>query len=91
MIGFVIRLIGWALLLGCTARLSDAIWTNDGLTGIAGLQSFHDSGMIALLGAPVILALAGAGPLRAPVTFVGFFLAGAGLTAPFAIARVAGI
>ena len=90
MIGFVIRLIGWVLLLGCSARFADAVWTRDGLAGIAGLQNFHDTGMIALLGAPVILALLGFGSLRAAAMFVGFFLAGAALTAPFAIARVAG-
>lgn len=91
MIGFVIRLIGWVLLLGCTARFADAVWTRDGLAGIAGLQGFHDAGMIALLGAPLVLAVLGFGPLRALTMFAGFFLAGAALTAPFAIARVAGV
>ena len=90
MIGFVIRLVGWVLLLGCTARIADAVWANDGLSGIVGLQSFHDGGMIALIAAPIILALAGFGPLRGLAMFVGFFLAGAALTAPFAIARVVG-
>jgi hypothetical protein len=91
MLGFLIRLIGYALLLGLSARIAAAIWTRDGLDGVAGLQPFHDGGMIVLYAAVLVLALVGFGRLRAPALFVGFFLAGAALTAPFAIARVAGV
>jgi hypothetical protein len=90
MLGFVIRLIGYALLLGFSARLASTLWSRDGLDAIVALQPFHDQGILALYVAAVVLALIGFGRLRALAIFVGFFLAGAALTAPFAIARVAG-
>jgi hypothetical protein len=90
MLGFLIRLIGYALLLGVSARIAAEIWIRDGLDGIGSLQPFHDAGIIVLSVAAFVLALVGFGRLRAPAIFVGFFLAGAAVTAPFAIARVAG-
>lgn len=89
MLGFVIRLIGYALLLGFAARLADELWGRDGLDRIGALQSFHDHGMLLLYVAAVVLALVGFGRWRTLAIFAGFFLAGAALTAPFAIARVA--
>jgi hypothetical protein len=91
MLGFLIRLIGYALLLGVSTRIAAAIWSRDGLDGVAGLQPFHDAAIIVLAVAAVVLALVGFGRLRAPAIFIGFFLAAAAVTAPFAIARVAGM
>jgi hypothetical protein len=91
MIGFVIRLVGYAFLLGATSRIAQALWSQQGLDGVPSLQGFHDIGMTALLVAPIVLALLGFGALRGVCIFVGFFLAGAALTAPFTIARVVGL
>jgi hypothetical protein len=92
MLGFIVRLVGYALLLGVSSRVAQTLWSNDGLDAIGALTSFHDKGVTALLVAPVVLALVGAVPaLRSIAMFLGFFLAGAALTAPFVCARVAGM
>jgi hypothetical protein len=90
MLGFVIRLIGYALLLGLSAQVANALWSHHGLDAIGALRSFHDKATLLLYVAAIVLALIGFGRLRAPAIFIGFFLAGAALTAPFAIARVVG-
>jgi hypothetical protein len=41
--------------------------------------------------APLVLALFGAGPLRAVAIFAGFFLAAAAITAPFVCMRIVGV
>jgi len=87
---FIIRLVGYAVLLGVASRIAQTLWSNFGLDGIAALQPFHDAGVVALLVAPVVLALIGVGPLRSFAVFAGFYLAGAALTAPWVCARVAG-
>lgn len=92
MVGFVVRLIGYALLLGVASRVAQAQWSNAGLDAVRALISFHDKGVLALLAAPVVLAVIGIVPaLRGLAVFCGFFLAGAALTAPFVCARVAGL
>ncbi len=91
MIGFIIRLVGYAVLLGVVTRVALIWWSLNGLDNVAALQRFHDQGIGVLLIAPVVLALIGFGPLRSPAIFAGFFLAGAALTAPFVCARVAGV
>ncbi len=90
MIHFIIRLVGYALLLGVSSRIAQTLWSNDGLDGNVMLQPFHDTGITVLLVAPVVLALLGVGILRGACVFVGCALAGAAITAPFVIARVAG-
>jgi hypothetical protein len=89
MAGFIVRLIGFALLLGVSAYLFQTWWSNDGLDSVAALRSFHDKTVLALRVAPVVLALAGIGRLRSFAVFLGFFAAGAALTAPFVCTRVA--
>ncbi|HZW54118.1 MAG TPA: hypothetical protein VFF00_08785 [Candidatus Elarobacter sp.] len=91
MVGFVIRLVGYALLLGVTSRVMQTLWSNYGLDDVRRLQHFHDWALIGLLCAPVFLALIGFGRLRAVAVFAGFYLAGAALTAPFVCARMAGL
>jgi hypothetical protein len=88
-LGFLIRLIGYALLLGMAERIASALWTRYGLDRYSALQPLHDHGITALLVAPVVLAVIGFGPLRPVALFLGFSLAGAALTAPFVLARVA--
>ncbi|MDB5043761.1 MAG: hypothetical protein JWN27_4487 [Candidatus Eremiobacteraeota bacterium] len=90
MINFIIRLVGYALLLGVASRIAQTLWSNEGLDGNAILQPFHDEGITVLLLAPVVLALLGVGILRGVCLFLGCALAGAAITAPFVIARVTG-
>lgn len=92
MTGFVVRLIGYALLLGIASRVAQSLWSNDGLDAVGALTSFHDKGVTALLVAPLVLALIGSVPaLRSLAVFAGTFLAGAAVTAPFVCARIAGL
>jgi hypothetical protein len=89
--GFLIRLVGYALVLGIVARIASTLWVNYGLDGSVDLQPFHDFGVEVLVIAPLVLALLGFGPLRNAALFIGAFLAGAALTAPFVVARVTGL
>jgi hypothetical protein len=91
MTGFIIRLAGYGVLLGITARVALVWWSQYGLDEVAALQRFHDNGIAALLIAPIVLALIGFGRLRDIAVFIGFFLIGAALTAPLVCARVAGV
>ena len=88
--GFLIRLVAYALALGVVARIAEYLWVRHGLDGSIALQPFHDAGITTLVIAPIVLALAGFGPLRAIAIFIAAFLVGAALTAPFACARFAG-
>jgi hypothetical protein len=90
-VAFVIRLVGYALLLGVASRVMDTLWSSEGLDGVRRLQHFHDVALTALLVAPVVLAVIGFGRLRGIALFCGFYLAGAAVTAPFVCARVAGL
>jgi hypothetical protein len=91
MAGFIVRLVGYVALFGIVMRVALVWWSQFGLDGVAVLQPLHDDGIGTLLIAPVVLALIGFGPLRLPAVFVGFFLAGAALTAPFVCARALGV
>ena len=88
--GFLVRLVLYALLLGVSYRVAETLWLNAGLDGVDALQHLHDAGALVLVIAPFVLALAGVGRLRAFALFAGFALAGAAITAPFVLARVAG-
>lgn len=91
MLAFILRLIGYALLLGVASRIAQTLWSADGLDQIASLQPLHDGGLITMAVAPVVFALAGFGALRDVCVFAGCALAGAAVTAPFVLARVAGV
>jgi hypothetical protein len=91
MIDFIVRLVGYALLLGISSRVAQNAWTNLGLDALDVLQPLHAGGIMVLLVAPAVLALLGVRALRPVCVFVAFALAGAALTAPFVIARVAGV
>jgi len=90
-LNFIVRLVGYAVLLGVASRIAQTLWSQNGLDGIAALQHVHDVGVVVLLGAPVVLALLGVGALRGLCVFAGCALAAAAITAPFVIARVAGV
>jgi hypothetical protein len=87
---FLIRLVGYALVLGVVSRGAEYLWVQHGLDGSIALQPFHDAGITTLVIAPIVLAAFGFRPLRAATIFVAAFLVGAALTAPFALARFAG-
>jgi hypothetical protein len=92
MVAFIIRLVGYALLLGLTSRAAQTLWSNEGLDAVRALVSFHDKGLMLLLVAPLVLALIGTvTALRPAALFAGSFLVGAALTAPFVCARIAGL
>jgi len=91
MLRFLFRLIAYALLLGIASRIAQTLWTANGLDDISALQPLHDGGLITVAVAPLVLALFGFGALRDVCVFAGCALAGAALTAPFVIARVAGV
>ena len=91
MIGFIVRLVGYALLLGIASRVGQTLWTQNGLDGIAALQPLHDAGVKALIAAPLVFALLGFGALRLICVFLAWALAGAAITAPFVLARLAGV
>jgi MFS-type transporter involved in bile tolerance (Atg22 family) len=88
--GFLIRLVGYALVLGVTARIAQSLWIGHDLDASIDLQTFHDTGISVLVIAPLVLALIGFGVLRRVAIFVAAFLVGVAITAPFALARFAG-
>jgi hypothetical protein len=83
MAGFILRLVGYALLFGATAYLFQQWWSGNALDAVGALRSFHEKTVLGLRVAPLVLALAGIGRLRSLAVFVAFFLAGAALTPPF--------
>jgi hypothetical protein len=89
--GFIVRLVGYALVLGVVDRAFDALWVQYALDGSIALQPFHDLAVEVLYIAPLPLALLGFGALRRPMLFIAAFLVGAALTAPWATAHFAGI
>ena len=89
--GFIVRLVGYALVLGIVARVVAALWVTYGLDGSIELQPFHDYGIEALIIAPLPLALLGFGRFGRAAVFIAAVIAGAALTAPFAVARFSGI
>ncbi len=91
MTGFILRLVGYALLFGISVYLFQTWWSADGLDAIGSLRSFHDKTVLALRVAPLVFAVLGIGRLRAVAVFVAFLLAGAALTAPYVCARMAGV
>jgi hypothetical protein len=91
LVGFVIRLVAYALVLGVVSRIAASLWVQYGLDGSIQLQPLHDIGLEVLVIAPLPLALFGIGGLRGAALFIAAFLAGVALTAPFAIARFTGL
>ena len=87
--GFIVRLAGYAILLGVAARLAQWLWERRGLDEVIVLQSGHDTAVAVLALAPIVLALIGVRAFRPVAIFIAWFLVGAALTAPFAFARLA--
>lgn len=88
-IGFIIRLVGYALLIGIPYRLAEYFWQRSALDQVDMLKPAHDTAIAVMTIAPAVLAVFGFGALRRLAIFIAFYLAGAALTAPFAFARFA--
>jgi hypothetical protein len=88
-IGFIVRLVGYALLVGIPVRIAEFFWVRASLDQIDALQPSHHAAALTVTVAPFILAVFGFGALRNTAVFIAFFIAGAALTAPFALARFA--
>jgi hypothetical protein len=88
-IAFIIRIVGYGLLVGAPARIAQYFWERKGLDHVDVLRAPHDQAVIALFAVTILISLFGYGRLRQPAIFIAFYLAGAALTAPFAFARLA--
>jgi hypothetical protein len=88
--GFIVRLVVYAVVLGASARLADALWNARVVDASIEMQIFHDTGLSVLLIAPLVLALLGFGVLRRVAIFAAGALIGMALTAPFACANLSG-
>ncbi len=89
--GYVIRLVGYGVLLGVVAWIAQMSWSNHGLGAVAPLRRFHDGGLAALILAPLVLAALGTRRGRALAALLAGLLIGAALTAPYACAVAAGV
>ncbi|MGD0474247.1 MAG: hypothetical protein ABSB70_13690 [Candidatus Velthaea sp.] len=89
LIAFVVRLVGYALLIGIPVRIADYFWLRGALDQVDALQPLHDYAAVTATVAPFALAIFGYGALRNVAVFIALFIAGAALTAPFAFARLA--
>jgi hypothetical protein len=88
-IAFVVRLVGYALLIGIPVRIAEYFWVRASLDQVDALHSPHDVATLTATIAPFVLAIFGFGALRNVAMFIAMYLAGAALTAPFAFARLA--
>ncbi len=88
-IGFVIRFVGYSLLIGVPVRIAQYFWERAALDHNDILSGPHDIGVVIAIITPFVLALVGYGALRRPAIFVAMYIAGAALTAPFAMLRFA--
>ncbi len=88
-IGYITRLVGYALLVGIPARIAEFFWERAGLDQADALHAPHDTVTTVVTVAPFVLALIGYGALRRVAVFMAMYIAGAVLTAPFVLARFA--
>jgi len=86
---FIVRFLIYAIVLGATYGIAQALWAARNLDSNSDLNYVHATGVTVLMIAPLVLAIVAA-IARPLAIFVLFFLVGAVLTAPFALARFAG-
>jgi predicted exporter len=86
-IAFIVRLVGYALLIGIPVRIAEYFWVRASLDQVDLLRPSHDVATVTATLAPFILAFFGFGALRKTAVFVACYIVGAALTAPFALAR----
>jgi hypothetical protein len=87
-IGYIMRLVGYALLIGIPGRLAEWLWQQRHIDAVEGLQHPHALAVLVLELTPFALALFGFGRLRNLAVFIALLIDGALLTAPFAFARL---
>jgi hypothetical protein len=88
-ISYIVRVVGYALALGIPVRIGEYFWERAALDQVDVLRAPHDTAMTIVIVTPFVLALFGFGVFRRPAVFLAMYLAGAALTAPFALARLA--
>ncbi len=88
-IAYVVRLVGYALLIGIPVRIAEYFWVRGSLDTVDLLRTPHDVATATATISPFVLALFGFGALRNAAVFAALYIAGAALTAPFAFARLA--
>jgi hypothetical protein len=86
---FLLRFLIYAIVLGATYAIAQALWASHDLEAYSDLNGVHALGVTVLMVAPIALAVI-AIVARPLAIFVLFYLVGAVLTAPFALARFAG-
>jgi hypothetical protein len=84
---FLLRFIGYAFVMALTYEVGQFFWTQSGLDMVDQLVGIHSIGVAIVALAPLVLALI-AVVARPLATFALFYLVGAILTAPFALARL---
>lgn len=86
---FIVRFLAYAIVLGIAYGIAQGYWTHEGLDLNADLAHYHALAVAVLMAAPIVLAIV-ASVARPLAIFVLCYLVGAVLTAPFALARLAG-
>jgi hypothetical protein len=87
-IAYVVRLVGYALLIGIPVRIAEYFWVRAALDSVDLLRTPHEVATATATIAPFVLAVFGYGALRNVAVFIALFIVGAALTAPFALARL---
>lgn len=86
---FIVRFLAYSLILWVTYAIAQAQWTGADLDLNDNFGSLHSLGVSVLMISPLVLAIV-AMIARPVAIFVLFYLVGAVLTAPFALARFGG-
>ncbi|HEY1728487.1 MAG TPA: hypothetical protein VGG22_08960 [Candidatus Baltobacteraceae bacterium] len=86
---FIVRFLAYSLVLWVAYAIAQAEWTNASLDLNDALTGLHSLGIAVLTVAPLVLAIV-AIVARPVAIFVLFYLVGAVVTAPFALARFGG-
>ena len=84
---FLLRFLLYAIVIGVAYSIAQRFWVQDNLDMSAAFAGVHAIGTLILIVAPFVLAVVAA-IARPLAIFMLFFLLGAMLTAPFALARV---
>lgn len=86
---FIVRFLAYSLVLWAAYAIAQTQWTHADLDLNDAFNSLHALGVIVLTVAPLVLAIVAI--IARPVAiFVLFYLVGAVVTAPFALARFGG-
>ena len=86
---FIVRFLAYSVVLWAAYAIAQMQWTNADLDTNDSLLGFHALGVTILTISPIVLAVV-AIVARQVAIFALFYLVGAVLTAPFALARFGG-